>query len=122
MTTPSHSPSHPSGTADLYQTVNSHYSALARSISSPENSEVAQHSQKVALSFGYDADELAAIPEGANLGVSCGNPLAIAGLRAVRSFIYIILMSGLFEGDLGGGGGGSRSVRHCWRPNAHIEF
>ena len=66
-------------TTDVYNTVNTHYSALARSTSG----NVAQHSQKVALSFGYDADELAAIPEGANLGVSCGNPLAVAGLKAV---------------------------------------
>jgi arsenite methyltransferase len=65
--------------ADVYQTVNTHYSALARSTSD----NIAEHSQKVALSFGYDADELAAIPEGANLGVSCGNPLAVAALRAV---------------------------------------
>lgn len=66
-------------TADAYSTVNTHYSALARYISE----DIAQHSQKVALSFGYDANELAAIPEGANLGVSCGNPLAVAGLRVV---------------------------------------
>jgi arsenite methyltransferase len=66
-------------TADVYNTVNSHYSALARS----NSDDITHHSQKVALSFGYDADELAAIPEGANLGVSCGNPLAVAGLRPV---------------------------------------
>ena len=66
-------------TTEVYKIVNTHYSSLARSSSS----DIAQHSQKVALSFGYDADELAAIPEGANLGVSCGNPLAVAGLRAV---------------------------------------
>jgi arsenite methyltransferase len=66
-------------TTDVYNTVNSHYSALARSTSD----DITHHSQKVALSFGYDADELAAIPEGANLGVSCGNPLAVAGLRPV---------------------------------------
>lgn len=31
--------------------------------------------------LGYDADELAALPEGANLGLGCGNPQAIAALR-----------------------------------------
>jgi arsenite methyltransferase len=31
--------------------------------------------------IGYSADELAAIPEGANLGLSCGNPTAIASLK-----------------------------------------
>lgn len=31
--------------------------------------------------IGYSADELAALPEGANLGLSCGNPNALAALR-----------------------------------------
>ena len=30
--------------------------------------------------MGYSADELAAVPEGANLGLGCGNPQAIAAL------------------------------------------
>ena len=32
-------------------------------------------------SIGYSADELAAIPEGADLGLGCGNPTAIASLK-----------------------------------------
>jgi len=32
--------------------------------------------------LGYSADELAAAPEGANLGLGCGNPQAIAALKA----------------------------------------
>jgi arsenite methyltransferase len=31
--------------------------------------------------IGYSADELATLPEGANLGLSCGNPTAIASLK-----------------------------------------
>lgn len=31
--------------------------------------------------MGYSAEELAAVPEGANLGLGCGNPQAIAALR-----------------------------------------
>jgi SAM-dependent methyltransferase len=31
--------------------------------------------------MGYSADELAAVPEGANLGLGCGNPQAIASIR-----------------------------------------
>ena len=31
--------------------------------------------------MGYSADELAAVPEGANLGLGCGNPQAIASMR-----------------------------------------
>ena len=37
-------------------------------------------SQKIGEYIGYDADALAAIPEGANLGLGCGNPLAHAAV------------------------------------------
>lgn len=33
------------------------------------------------LQMGYSAEELAAVPEGANLGLGCGNPQAIAAMR-----------------------------------------
>ncbi|TVY65694.1 Arsenite methyltransferase [Lachnellula suecica] len=59
------------------QAVVDHYSSLALD-KTPKNSE---HSQKVAESFGYAASDLTEIPSGANLGVSCGNPLAIASLK-----------------------------------------
>ncbi|HJV22797.1 MAG TPA: arsenite methyltransferase [Holophagaceae bacterium] len=36
----------------------------------------------LAQAVGYSAEQLAAIPEGANLGLSCGNPTALAGLQA----------------------------------------
>jgi SAM-dependent methyltransferase len=35
----------------------------------------------LAQRIGYSADELAALPEGANLGLSCGNPNALAALQ-----------------------------------------
>jgi len=35
-----------------------------------------------AQAIGYQQQELDALPEGANLGLSCGNPTAIAGLKA----------------------------------------
>jgi len=34
-----------------------------------------------AREMGYSAEELAAVPEGANLGLGCGNPQAIAAMR-----------------------------------------
>jgi SAM-dependent methyltransferase len=34
-----------------------------------------------AQSIGYGVEELAAAPEGANLGLGCGNPLALAGIK-----------------------------------------
>jgi SAM-dependent methyltransferase len=35
----------------------------------------------MAREMGYSADELAAVPDGANLGLGCGNPQAIAALK-----------------------------------------
>jgi SAM-dependent methyltransferase len=46
------------------------------------------------LALGYSADDLAAVPEGANLGLGCGNPQAIAALRAGETVL-----------DLGSGAG-----------------
>ena len=48
----------------------------------------------VARAIGYAQDELDTLPEGANLGLSCGNPGAIAALKA-----------GETVRDLGAGGG-----------------
>jgi SAM-dependent methyltransferase len=48
----------------------------------------------IAEAFGYAADELAAIPAEANMGLSCGNPTAFASLRPSETIV-----------DLGCGGG-----------------
>lgn len=37
--------------------------------------------EALAQAVGYSSEQLAAIPEGANLGLSCGNPTALAGLQ-----------------------------------------
>jgi SAM-dependent methyltransferase len=39
-----------------------------------------ENAEDLALSFGYTAEDLAALPEGANLGLSCGNPQEVAAL------------------------------------------
>lgn len=44
--------------------------------------------------MGYSAEELAAVPEGANLGLGCGNPQAIAAMRPGETVV-----------DLGSGAG-----------------
>src|SRR5512144_2467067 len=36
---------------------------------------------QLASAIGYSAQELAAAPEGANMGLSCGNPTALASLK-----------------------------------------
>ncbi len=49
---------------------------------------------EASLKLGYSAEDLAAVPEGANMGLGCGNPQAIAALKAGETVL-----------DLGSGGG-----------------
>lgn len=42
--------------------------------------DAAPAAEDMALRMGYSADELAAVPDGSNLGLGCGNPAAIAAL------------------------------------------
>ena len=63
--------------AKIYQQVQAHYGECAK-----DNNK--EYSQRVAKAFGYSEDELAKVPEGANLGLSCGNPLGFAKVKAVR--------------------------------------
>lgn len=63
---------------DIYAEVGKRYSAAAAGVE-------AQYADSVAKSFGYTREELRDIPQDANLGLSCGNPLAIATLREVRN-------------------------------------
>ena len=53
-----------------------------------------QDADKLARELGYTVEELKALPEGANMGLSCGNPAALAALRPGE----VVL-------DLGSGGG-----------------
>lgn len=48
----------------------------------------------ITQSLGYDENDLTKLPEGADMGLSCGNPVALAGLREGEVVV-----------DLGSGGG-----------------
>lgn len=75
---------------DIKEQVKSKYGSVATSGLSTENDGV----KAVAQAFGYTADELASIPAEANMGLSCGNPIAAASLKPGEVVI-----------DLGCGGG-----------------
>lgn len=49
---------------------------------------------RLAEAVGYTAQSLASLPDGANMGLSCGNPVAIAALKEGQTVL-----------DLGSGGG-----------------
>ncbi len=53
-----------------------------------------QEADKLARELGYTIEELQALPDGANMGLSCGNPAALAALRPGETVL-----------DLGAGGG-----------------
>lgn len=50
--------------------------------------------EQVALAVGYETEDLSTLPEGANMGLSCGNPVALATLKPGETVV-----------DLGSGGG-----------------
>ena len=53
-----------------------------------------RHPSEVGKTLGYSADELQSVPEGSNLGLGCGNPIAIASLAEGETVV-----------DLGSGAG-----------------
>jgi SAM-dependent methyltransferase len=70
--------------------VRDRYGSVAKSSLSNEHEGV----RSVAEAFGYSKQELASIPAEANMGLSCGNPTAFAGLKPGEVVV-----------DLGCGGG-----------------
>lgn len=76
--------------SDFHTAISKHYGAAAKSGLSSEQPAVAA----VAEAFGYSSAELRSIPADANLGLSCGNPTALAQLRPGEVVV-----------DLGCGGG-----------------
>ncbi|MDL2210257.1 arsenite methyltransferase [Desulfovibrio sp. OttesenSCG-928-O18] len=85
---------------NIRETVRAGYAAIARgeraSCCGPAGSGCCGEAgrSQLAQAIGYDASSLENLPEGADMGLSCGNPLAIASLRPGQ----VVL-------DLGSGGG-----------------
>ena len=77
-------------TDSMLDAVRSKYGAVAESSLSSDHAGV----KAVAEAFGYSAEDLASIPANANMGLSCGNPTAMASLRPGEVVV-----------DLGSGGG-----------------
>jgi SAM-dependent methyltransferase len=74
--------------------VREQYGAVARSAATGCAPSCCGPGADASLKLGYSSEDLAAVPEGANMGLGCGNPQAIAALRAGD----VVL-------DLGSGGG-----------------
>lgn len=74
----------------VLESVKSKYGAVAESPLSNDDAGV----RAVAQAFGYSEEELRSIPAGANMGLSCGNPVATASIRPGEVIV-----------DLGAGGG-----------------
>lgn len=66
------------------------YGTVAKSGLSSDQGNI----KSIANAFGYSDEELASIPAEANMGLSCGNPIAIASIKEGETVV-----------DLGAGGG-----------------
>ena len=75
---------------DIKTVVGERYAEIARKGFSSRDESM----RRIAAAFGYSDDELASIPAEANMGLSCGNPTAMASLREGETVV-----------DLGSGGG-----------------
>jgi arsenite methyltransferase len=86
---------------DIRSEVRTHYGQVARTGGSccapgccTPGATAGQDASTTARRLGYSPEDLASVPDGANLGLGCGNPRAIAALRAGETVV-----------DLGSGGG-----------------
>ncbi|MEO0080123.1 MAG: arsenite methyltransferase [candidate division WOR-3 bacterium] len=69
---------------DIRRTVRKNYADVARGSGTccgPSAPCCGTTAKNISRSIGYSDEELTAVPEGANLGLGCGNPVALAGLK-----------------------------------------
>lgn len=92
MTTTASPPPDPAD--EIRAAVRDQYGAVARGAATGCAPSCCGPTPTSSAALGYSADELAAIPAGADLGLGCGNPTALAGLRPGETVV-----------DLGAGGG-----------------
>jgi len=85
----------------IHQLVREGYAKIAQDTSAGGGSpgvsccgSAPQDADKLARELGYSVEELKSLPDGANMGLSCGNPAALAALKPGE----VVL-------DLGSGGG-----------------
>ncbi len=83
---------------DIRAVVRRDYGAIARGeqggCCGPKDATFCAPGADASLALGYSSEELQAVPEGANMGLGCGNPQAIAALSEGETVL-----------DLGAGGG-----------------
>jgi arsenite methyltransferase len=84
-----HGASESAPSTGIHRAVQDRYGQVAASVPAED-----PHAHRVARAFGYTPEELAAVPAGANMGLSCGNPTSFAGLKPGEVVV-----------DLGCGGG-----------------
>lgn len=80
----------------IRQNVRTRYAQVANSSSSccGDTSGCCSSNAKASENLGYSSQETGSVPDGANMGLGCGNPQAIASLKAGETLV-----------DLGSGGG-----------------
>ncbi|KAL2863380.1 putative arsenic methyltransferase Cyt19 [Aspergillus lucknowensis] len=79
-------------TENIYEHVQSRYGDMARQAHAPSTQHDGE--EAIATAFGYSAGDLHSLPDNANLGLSCGNPVAHANIKEGETIV-----------DLGSGGG-----------------
>jgi arsenite methyltransferase len=87
---------------EIRRAVQDQYGKIAKSVTqiqagcsnTPCCGDAPGSSDKIARALGYSSQEINSVPQGANLGLGCGNPKAIAALKPGETVL-----------DLGSGGG-----------------